>query len=171
MTTLIKSIAIVIVSVVLSIVAFKFLPTVPVEEKEQNFGANTAFSGIKVEDDGITRGTVLASTTSGTAATLSATILRQYQQFTLTPNVASHTLTLPASTSLVSFLPVAGETAEFFVQNGTSTAAVTLTLATATGLNLKRATTTLAIPPSSVGILRFVRLTNKDFNVLFSIAQ
>lgn len=169
MTTLIKSIAIVIVSVVLSVVAFKFLPTAPAEE--QNFGANTAFSGIKVEDDGITRGTILASTTSGTAATLSATILRQYQQFTLTPNVSSHTLTLPASTSLVSFLPVAGETAEFFVQNGTSTSAVTLTLATATGLNLKKATTTLAIPPSSVGILRFVRLTNKDFNVFFNIAQ
>jgi len=81
-------------------------------------------------------GAVLATSTSGTATTLKEKDLLNYSVFEMTPNVASFTYTLPATSTLTSILKNIGDTHSWVFQNATTTTATTLTLAAGAGWNL-----------------------------------
>jgi len=78
---------------------------------------------------------VLATSTSGTATTLKASDMNSYGTIDLMSNVAAFTYTLPATSTMLGFLPNDGDTREWIFHNATSTA-VTLTIVKGTGMYL-----------------------------------
>lgn len=81
-------------------------------------------------------GAVLATSTSGTACTLKEKELNEYSVFEFTPNTASATWTLPATSTLTSLLKNIGDTKSWVFQNATTSTAINTTLAKGTGWNL-----------------------------------
>lgn len=74
------------------------------------------------------------------------------------------TATLPASSTLSSFIPTAGQSRTVCINAITST----VTLAGGTGTDLNSASTTKAIIAGGLGCLNFVRKTNTDIEVLLT---
>lgn len=85
---------------------------------------------------GISFGRALATSTSGTATVLKSSELNQYSTFVMTPNTASFTYTLPATSTLIALLKNPGDSKTWTFINATTTAATTFTLAKGTGWNL-----------------------------------
>jgi hypothetical protein len=81
-------------------------------------------------------GGILATSTSGTATTLAEATLLAYNGVTMIPNVAAFTYTLPATSTLTTLLPNAGDNRKWILQNATTTVATTITLAKGAGWNL-----------------------------------
>jgi len=81
-------------------------------------------------------GAVLATSTSGTATTLREHDLVDNSVIQITPNVASFTYTLPATSTLTTLLKNVGDTQSWIFKNATTTAATTLTLAKGNGWDL-----------------------------------
>ena len=100
---------------------------------------------------------VQSTSTVSTSMTLAASDVMNYNSVIATPNVNSLTYTLPASSTLSTFIPNAGNWTQQCWENATSTAGKTLTFAAGTGETLVGATTTLAIPPQMTGCLRYMR--------------
>lgn len=117
----------------------------------------------------ITQGNQKTYATTTTTATLLNTELNGYSVISVTPNGASLTLTLPATSTLTTFVPNAGDNTTVFVRNATTTAGVNLTLAAGTGMTLKMATSTNALTPGSLAKLIFIRKTNTDMDVLINV--
>jgi len=69
---------------------------------------------------------VLATSTSGTATTLKASDMNSYGTIDLMSNVAAFTYTLPATSTMLGFLPNDGDTREWIFHNATSTATLTI---------------------------------------------
>lgn len=110
---------------------------------------------------------VNATSTPSTSYTLIQKDILGFGSILLTPTVDSISLTLPASTTVSSFIPKAGQRTSLLIVNGTSTAAKTITIVTGTGVVLKNASTSAAIGPGAVGLLEFVRKTNTDIDAFF----
>jgi len=81
-------------------------------------------------------GNVLATSTSGTATTLSEKDLDNSKMFQMNPLTASFTYTLPATSTLSSILPSVGDTRTWVFMNATSSTGITLTLAKGAGWDL-----------------------------------
>ena len=90
-----------------------------------------------------TGGPVFASSTINSETLLAANLIAN-GSMVYTINVGPTTLTLPASSTLTSFIPNAGDRSTFYIRNGTSTTGATgvLTLAGAAGTILETASTT-----------------------------
>lgn len=118
-------------------------------------------------------GGIRATSTINSAETLTATDFDTENVIAYTLNVQSATLTLPASSTLSSFIPTAGQMRTVLVRNATTTAGLNLTIAGGTGTILKKATSTAVIYSDTDGDnyarLDFVRKTNSDIDVLMSI--
>lgn len=85
-----------------------------------------------------------ATSTTGTVVTLAASDLA-YSQVVMVPNTGALTVTFPASSSLSSFLPVAGDRARQCWVNATGTAAGIIIFAASAGIDYeKNATSTVA---------------------------
>lgn len=118
-------------------------------------------------------GTVVATSTDDTSATFLNTDLIQGDRVSrlinFNPSKAGITATLPATTTLRTFVPNAGDSREVMICNATSTAATTFTLAVGTGMNLQQATSTMAIRTGWCAQLEFVRNSDKDIEVFYDL--
>lgn len=121
-------------------------------------GMTVDANGKVILDGGILYSYTL-STTTGTAVTLKQSDILNYSTILATPIVGATTWTFPASSTLSSFVPLAGDTRIITIVNSTSTAAATLTLAAGTGSSIKLATTTAVINAGSVAQLSCTRKT------------
>lgn len=106
------------------------------------------------------------ATTSTGAGTLSIGDIKERTTI-LSTNAGALTLTLPASTTMNSFLPKAGDRASLVIVNQGTTL---LTLAGGTGTLLQTASSTKTVNIGGSATLDIVRKTNSDFVVLMSPA-
>ena len=81
-------------------------------------------------------GDSLATTTTGTATTLKASDLLDYGIIDIMTNVAAHTYTLPATSTMMDLLPKVGMSRKWLFHNATSSSGITLTVAAGTGMHL-----------------------------------
>lgn len=113
------------------------------------------------------------STTATTYTAVQADILN-YDTILMTPNTAAITITLPATSTLTSMVPAAGDRQETCIYNATSTTAATITLAAGAGMDLERTATStvtgstgvLAIAGRNSACLTFIREPDTDISVL-----
>lgn len=106
-----------------------------------------------------------STSTTATSQTLAVADILNYDTILMTPNTGALTLTFPASSTMTTLVPTAGDMQETCIFNATSTAAATITLATGTGLSLERVATSttsgsagmLAIPANGSACMKFVR--------------
>lgn len=114
---------------------------------------------------------VTATTTTGTAATLTEADLLAAQYFTVNLNAAADfTYTLPASSTLDSFVANTGESARVCFNNATTAAGIDLVFAAGAGIDLETATGTSAVEmvgPADLACLDFYRKANTDLHALF----
>lgn len=105
---------------------------------------------------------VSTTTTGGTAATLSEANLLNGQFYSVAiSQAADFTYTLPASTTLTTFLANIGESTDICFYNSTTTAEMDLIFAAGTGIDLETATSTNlveSIGPADMGCIKFTRL-------------
>lgn len=120
---------------------------------------------------GSTDGGVFSTTTAGTV-NLPASNLAQATLISVLPTSAT-TLTLPASTTLGAIMPTPGMTKVVYINNRGTSTSNTLTIAGATGVVLKKATTSATMSGdtdgSSVIKLILTRLASGNFTAAMSI--
>lgn len=132
-----------------------------------NFGASAGPDHTEAQNfyGGVLRGSAIATSSTATSITVPISWLKNVDFVAFTPNVGATTLTLPASSTVSSFVPKAGNTQQTCLYNATSTATATLTIATAAGLDLVRVATSttsgsagmITIPAGGIGCFTFVR--------------
>lgn len=161
-------------------------PQGPAGKPGESFGATPGgtFTN-KVEFlGGVQMSGVTASTTNG-SQTVTAGELRRWVNSAvvqLSPvTVAGGTITFPASSTIADILPKPGDTAEFCIQNATTTANVPQTIAGATGVSLNVASSSATALGSAVirtgetGCIRLVRGAVQsaayDLSILLTVFQ
>lgn len=138
-------------------------------------GAVTA-SGVQTLDAGQLRSYTNSTSTVATTQTLAQADILNYDTVLFTPNTASVTLTLPATSTLTSYIPTAGDRAEQCWQNATTTAGINVTFAAGAGMDLQMvATSTISgsagvfpITPGNSACFKFIRQANTDVQVLMT---
>jgi hypothetical protein len=121
------------------IVAGGFLMTKPGEQAIQSLGAVSSpevLTYLRVYGPFSQGGEVLASSTTATAGTLTASELQRYSVFEYVANTGNTTLTLPATSTIDNIITRPGESRTWWIHNATTTAATTLTIAAGTGMDL-----------------------------------
>lgn len=117
-------------------------------------------------------GGIRATSTVNSAETLLASDFDVESVIAYTLNVQDATLTLPATSTLSSFIATAGQTRSIFIRNATTTASMDLTIAGGTGMNLLTASSTKVIVGNTTGSnmarLDFVRRADTDIDVTMS---
>lgn len=136
------------------------------------FSTCTATSGLSITSGGLLQtdsGQLKSYTNSTSTLTTAYTFvlgdINAFDSVLITPNIAALTVTLPASSTVPTWLPAAGDRQDTCFVNSTTTAAATLTFAGATGTLLRTASSTtgigapnsLVIPANSGACLTFVR--------------
>jgi hypothetical protein len=91
------------------------------------------FSGLLTSNAGHLKSYVNSTSTADTTQTLALADINMYDRIIMTPTVGATTITYPASSTLATFLPTAGDSASQCWINGTSTASQTLTFTAGTG--------------------------------------
>ncbi|WP_395019802.1 hypothetical protein [Dongia sp.] len=121
----------------------------------------------------VTGGPVSSTSTNATSATFLASNLLNNQGYvskiSFTPNVSGITATLPATSTLKNYLPLAGDHSTVLLCNATTTATMPFTLAVGTGMNLFQATATMAVNTGHCAKLDFWRATNRDIDVYYDL--
>lgn len=112
-------------------------------------------------------GGVTASSTSNSSETLLASDFDTENYIEYTPNVSSVTLTLPATSTLSSFIPNAGDSRSIILENATTTAGINITIAAGTGMDLQVPDgQNVIIGPNNYAILTFYRRSDTDMVVV-----
>lgn len=109
----------------------------------------------------------LLATATPASLTLQASDLIGYSTISFTPGVAAVTVTLPATSTLTTWLPNAGDRTTLTFINASSTAGTNLTIAGGTGTLLKVASSTTAkfgtfITPLATARIDVVRKEDSD---------
>ena len=135
----------------------------------QNTGSFQTFSG------GMANGGDIVATSTLSNSTLTARDLMRASCIDMNITQSSGTLTLPATSTLASWLPAGGHR-EICVRNATTTSSITLTVAVGTGMTLKNsASSTNIITGDTDGDntlwIRLFRKSDKDYNVYMSRFQ
>lgn len=144
-------------------------------------GASTLTGAITSTGAVTQGGGIRATSTTNTSETLLATDFDTENVIDYTANTGDTTLTLPASTTLTSFLPTAGQMRTVWIRNATTTAATDLIIVGGSGTLLKVASSTNQIG-GGVGAqqingdtdggnharLDFVRKANTDIEVMMT---
>lgn len=120
--------------------------------------------------DGFTQGGgCLSTTTVQNAYTMLQSDLLTYNCFEILQNTASFTWTLPATSTLTTLIPNAGDSREWFFVNATSTAGVTFTAAAGTGVNLIAVTANDDVIDGTERMwMKWIRRSSGDVDVLVS---
>lgn len=117
-------------------------------------------------NDGIVYSNTFATSSEGTGTYTAANITGKS---TILHNAtAALTATLPATSTLTTFVPNTGDRVSIVLVN---IGAGVLTIAGGTGMNVYNASSTLAMPATSAATLEFVRQADTDITVLFSPAN
>lgn len=123
-------------------------------------------------------GGIRATSTTGTVVPLIASDFDTENVIDVTLNTSSGTLSFPATTTLASFIPTAGQTRTLFIRNATTTAATTLTITGGTGVLLKNASSTSPTgiilgdtDGANYGKVELLRKANTDIEALLTIFQ
>lgn len=145
------------------------------EQNGKGFMAGPSGRSSPMASPGIPRpftqgGGILATSTINAAETLLASDFDTENRIEYTMNVQATTLTLPASSTLVNFIPAAGDSRMIDIKNATSTP-IDLTIVAGAGMTLYNATTTPDIPSGAFATLTFKRKSNTDIDVFFNIFQ
>lgn len=118
-------------------------------------------------------GGIRATSTSGAAVPLLSTDFDTESVIDVTLNVQDATLSFPASSTLSSIVPTAGQVRSIWVRNATTTAAMDITFSGGTGVLLKKATTTARLPGDTDGAnfarIDLVRKANTDIEALLQL--
>lgn len=132
-------------------------------------------SGYFTPQAGTNRSYTVASSTSGgaTAITLTQADILAFDTVLMTNNVGATTFTFPATSTLTTLVPVAGDAADQCWVNSTTTVNSNgdIIFAAGTGIDIETASSTsrdLTIKGSNVGCFKFIRKTNTDIHVLLT---
>jgi len=144
--------------------------------KQLAFDSTGKISSVIHLDGGTIRSYTNATSTTATTQTLVQADILKYDTVLFTPNTGSVTLTLPATSTLTTFIPTAGDMVEQCWYNATSTASINITFAAGTGIDLQRVATStvtgaagvLAIPTGNSACFKFIRQTNTDVQALMT---
>jgi len=115
-------------------------------------------------------GGITATSTTNATETLLASDFDVENFIDYTPNLNS-TLTLPATSTLSTFIPNAGDMRRVIFRNASSTVAATLTLAAGTGIDLQFVEATggdLVLNGLDIGEMTFIRETDTDIIALWN---
>ena len=173
---MIKNIIIGVLAVVIVIAGISYvLPKQQDTKGTTNFDAVSLSSGLTVAGS-----TVFASsTTSGginnvvnasTTVTLTQADLTGYSTINiLASTTAASSIVLPASSTLTTLIPNAGDISGYTITNATTTGSVhVLTIAGGTGTTLQISSTTAALVPAKTGYLRLIRLPSTNVIAQFT---
>lgn len=108
-----------------------------------------------------------ATSTDDTTATFLASDFDVENVIEFTPNVTGITASLPASSTLSSFLPNASDCRDLTIINATTTAGASFTLGGGTGTLLRKASSTAAVLPGGAALLRVCRKADTDLIASF----
>lgn len=138
---------------------------------DQNGNATTtgriSASGALRGSFGIWSGSVY-STSTGASLKLTDTDMNPYSMISEALSVGSVTITLPASSTLSTWISsTAGSERSIMIENASTTAGITITLASGAGTFLQKATSTAAIIyPNRAANLRCIRLASTDISCM-----
>ncbi len=134
---------------------------------------------IAIFDAGVRHSYTNSIASVSTSVTLTAAQMADYEAVLYTPLAGAPTITLPASSTLSAYVPVAGDWADQCWYNAATTSFKVITFAAGTGIDLEFASTTkgaavtpnLAILPGNSGCFRFMRqpatATTFDITAMF----
>lgn len=133
-----------------------------------SLNASTTNAGTLTQGGGRT-----ASSTSNLIATSTASDFDVENYISFTPNGGSVTLKLPASSTLASMIPKAGDSRRVILENATTTAEIDITLSVlgVSGMTIYNATSSLAVKPGKFATLDFYRKSNSDIIVIFDLTN
>ncbi len=158
----------VLAAVVAGVVGFASTSKVVVDRVVERVGGSSGTSHSFNEEfnANIIRGGVVSTTTNVAAATLLSTDIIDVSRLNLTPLISGVTYTTPASSTLTSFVPKSGDTANLIFCSGSTYA---FTLAFGTGMTVHNATSTLVTTPQSCGTMTFSRATTTDIDLFYDL--
>ena len=181
-----------IVAIVLAVIALvagglAFLKPVPAQQQPlgSSGGGNDFLAQVNFWQGQVNK-TQIATTSQGTAITIGGAEFTGWANsgvVSFTPGLtAQTTLTFPASSTIGSLVPNAGDRETFCIRNATTTAGVYMTFAASTGVNLLTASTTLTtangakqILTGKVGCFTLTReaktATTYDIDALLTVFQ
>jgi len=114
-------------------------------------------------------GGILATSTTATAGTLTEAEMLTYNYIAFTANTGNTALTLPATSTMTTLLPNAGDMREWIFENATTTAATTLTITAGAGIDLQGVSNaTDVLDGTEWAELRCIRKTNTDVMCIVS---
>lgn len=149
---------------------------------EKALGGVTNFDSLTLGEDLVVSGTsdvstftqgggIRSTSTNDTTALLLASDFDTESIIDFTPNITGITLSLPASSTMTSFAPTAGDIRTVYIRNATTTVDIGVIIAGGTGTLLRTASTTSTIMGdvggNTYGQLIFIRKADTDFDVLF----
>lgn len=119
--------------------------------------------------DAFTQGGGITSTSTYASSPLLASYFDTENIIEIANWTTNPTITFPASSTLSSLCPTAGDSRSIILKNATTTG--TITFAAGTGNTISNATSTLVVPAGDFVSATFVRQTDTDFDILFDIFQ
>lgn len=135
------------------------------------FSSTASVAGLFTMDAGQLKSYTNSTSTTVASLTLVEADLLNYDTILMgTINMSGTTLTLPATSTMTSMVPTAGDIQEVCIHNATSTAA-NITIAAGTGIILRSSSSTpadLVIQETDTGCLKFIRQTDTDVSVLLT---
>lgn len=118
------------------------------------------FSGLVTHDAGVTNSYTNSTSTADTTQLLVEADILNYSSVIMTPTTGATTLTFNSSSTMENLVPVAGDWFDQTWHNASTTAAITLTFAAGTGIDLEISTSSansLIINPDGFSTLRYFR--------------
>lgn len=145
------------------------------------FSSTLGATGALTADGGLISSYTKSTTTYSTAMVLKAADILNYTTVIVSPYTSALTYTFPASSTLSTLVPVAGDSFEQCWINATTTAAATLTFAAGTGIDLKVASSTgstggdmdLTVAAGDMACLKYVRkaATASAFDIIVGVTE
>lgn len=138
------------------------------------FSSTATFGGFLTTNAGLLQSYVNATSTTATSMTMVQADILNYNTLLITPTVGALTYTLPATSTLTSFVPTAGDRVDQCWYNATSTTAATVTVVAGAGIDLERTATStisgsagvIAIGARNSACFTFIREADTDISVL-----
>lgn len=139
-----KTLVIAVVALVVSVGSVMFPRVVTTVVETLGSGSGQSHSFYESFGAGMEDGGDVVATSTVTDSTLKATDLMRAKQIDMTLTQADGTLTLPATSTLIGWIPNPGNERTVYFRNATTTAAVDLTLAVGAGMTFKNSASSSA---------------------------
>lgn len=152
---------IVVLLVIIGVVTYVAIP----RTASERFGGTTNLGSLTLSNQ-LSVGGIFATTTT---STLTQAQITDISTITTSPAAAAITITLPASSTLTTLIPNAGDQVQFVIANLATVAASSTTIAGGTGTTLKQASSTAAILGGGTGTLILVRLASTNVLAILDI--